>query len=108
MNPLIKITEERERSMEVNFEHSETCRVQTKGDKDDCYCDLADIKSHITTTLLALVDAEIKRLEGMNKGKVPHLEEQRTMQDENILGYNQAINDQIEHLKEYRDYLSKR
>ncbi len=89
MNQLIKITEERREEFEEKFAPNKIWVVPS----DDNKKDIQDIKSHITETLLAIVNAEIEKIE-------KNFPEKECCQIE-----AQSF---LTHLKEYRDYLNKR
>ena len=65
-----------------------------------------ELKSFLTTTLQAFIEAEIERLEGVKKD-VDYVEHKKRQFDEkcicdicDAMVYNQALNDQITHFKE--------
>jgi len=73
---------------------------------------IKDIESFLFSTINAFIEAEIARLEGMKKEQNPDCDcgstidlhsprcKATVMNKEPLIAYNQALNDQIAHLKE--------
>lgn len=94
-------TREWEQSFDAEFEHSDTCYLQRREEEwpRSCYCELKDIKSFITTLLLAeRVDAGQM---GANEGVLIGIAQERTRIEEALEAMKPILwnDDPIKHVR---------